>query len=87
MNDDLITSHQPRQRSGAAGKLVGLDSHFLKHTDKDVAERRVDLVIEGKVLSMLEAATREDDWEVGVVVDGPTTGRRAGSAEMVADRR
>ena len=68
-DQDLAISHQPGQATGAAGKSIGLDSHLLEHADKDIAERRVDLAIERKVLAMLEASPREDDGQIRIVMN------------------
>src|SRR5262249_43207053 len=55
---------QPWQGAGAAAALVHLQSEALEHRDKEVAQRRVALRVEGEVPAVLEAAPGEQHRQV-----------------------
>ena len=54
--------------SGARSKNVRFQSHVLQHGDEEIAERSVVVALEGQVLAVLEAAAREEDGQIRVVV-------------------
>ncbi len=62
---------QSREGPGARSKPPDLKAKSLQHTDVQVAERRRIARIEGQMLSVLEAAAGQQNWEIlHIVVAG-----------------
>jgi hypothetical protein len=57
------------ESSGARTKDIYLQSHVLQHGDKEIAQGLVLHVVEDEVLAVHEAASSEEDWQVGAIVD------------------
>ncbi|MDB4617568.1 hypothetical protein OAE25_02815, partial [Verrucomicrobiales bacterium] len=60
---------KPSQRPIAASKAVSLDAHLLKHPDEDITQRGVVVLVKRQVLPVAKPTTREDNWEVVVIVN------------------
>ena len=56
------------QRAGAGAELVSFDAQVLKHGNEEVRHWRVADGVEGKMLTVFEAAAGEDEGEVLVAV-------------------
>src|SRR6185437_11602779 len=68
---------QSRHGSRAGAESAHLQFQSLQHADEEIAQRKVILFVEGKVLAMTETAAGQEDGEVG----GEMT---AGAAEIAA---
>ena len=66
---ELSARIQPGQGAGAAAEFVSGDAHPLLHRNEEFAQRLVLQGVEGEVLTVFEAASREEDGKVGAVVD------------------
>lgn len=56
---------QAAHRAGTGGEMIRLDAHALQDVDEEVRQWVVALAVKDEVLAMLEAAAREEDWQVG----------------------
>ena len=66
---ELCSHHlQPAERSLTGRELIGFNAEALEHRDEEVGQWVVVLLVEGEVLSVLEAAAREQGGEVHVAV-------------------
>src|SRR5262245_6697081 len=65
----VLRRFQARQSSAAAGERVPLYSHALHHAHEQIAQRSIVVAPECNMLAMLESPAREQNRQVGIVVN------------------
>ena len=65
-----LRTREASQRFRTRRKRVHFQTQVLEIGHEQIAQRRMIVRVEGQVLPMLEAATRRDERQVGVVVAG-----------------
>ncbi len=68
--DQAQTQSAPHHLQTAHGPVgsrepIGLHSHPLEHGDEEVRQRVIALLVEGKMLAVLETAAREENRKIG----------------------
>ena len=66
MGDTIRCSGKFETTHGSRGgsEFVGIDTHSLQHGHKQIWQRIVALRIESQVLSMLEASSGKNGWQI-----------------------